>query len=215
LSAEHVGWAFRQKGLTPTRKLVLVALSDRCNKDTLRCDPTIVTLMDDTGLSDRAVKQALADLCDLGLIARTRPRKPDGSYGHNRFSFPKLRVVVEKPPGASPALPEAPHAPDPEAPHAPKPEVDLEPEVLLAAAPRQRNEIWDALTTMFGEATTPSAQTKRGKVCRELRGANATHDEILARGKRWPLHFDNATLTETALVNHWDRLGRKPLRAGR
>jgi hypothetical protein len=67
---------------------------------------------------------------------------------------------------------------------------------------------------MFGEPTTPSAVKLRGKITQELRTAGATPDEIMARGKRWPLHFDNATLTETALVKHWDRLGRKPLRAG-
>lgn len=207
MSAEHVGWAFRQKGLAPTRKFVLVALADRCNKDTLRCDPTVSRLAEDTGLGERAVRQALTDLCGAGLLARHRPRKKDGSYGHYRYSFPQLAVRVA-------ALPAAPGAGSPAAGDAAKPEVNLEPEELLAAAPRKRNEIWDALTHMFGEPTTPSAVKLRGKVTQELKSAQATADEILARGKRWPLHFDNATLTETALMKHWDRLGRKPLRAG-
>jgi len=85
-----------------------------------------------------------------------------------------------------------------------------------AAAPRKRapNEQWDALKVMFGEPTVPTAIRLRGKLAKELRDAGATFDEILRRGKRWPSHFENATLTETALVKHWDRLGRKPLRAG-
>jgi hypothetical protein len=66
---------------------------------------------------------------------------------------------------------------------------------------------------MFGEPTTPSATTARGKTCAELKAAGATPDEILARGKNWPNHFDGATLTEHALVKHWHTLARKPLRS--
>lgn len=68
---------------------------------------------------------------------------------------------------------------------------------------------------MFGEPATPTATRLRGKTAAELKQAGATAEEILARGKRWPLHFDGATLTETALVKHWATLPRKPLRAGR
>ena len=78
MSAEHVGWAFRQRGLTPTRKLVLVALADRCNKDTLRCDPSIRKIMDDTGLGERTVFRALLDLEEDGFIKRVQRTRPNG-----------------------------------------------------------------------------------------------------------------------------------------
>lgn len=84
--------------------------------------------------------------------------------------------------------------------------------VAVTGAPRQRNELWDALTEVFGEATTRSSQTLRGKVVSSLRAAGATPDEVVSRARSWPRHFDTATLTETALEKHWDALGRKPLR---
>ena len=215
MSAEHVGWAFRQKGLAPTRKFVLVALADRCNKDTLRCDPTVSRLAEDTGLGERAVRQALTDLCEAGLLTRHRPRKKDGSYGHYRYSFPQLAVRVAAPPAA-------PGAGSPAAGDAAKPEVNLEPEELLAAAPQnghrpkptraQRDEVWDTLTDIFGPALTRSAETLRGKHVASLAEAGATRDEIMRRAKAWPAHFDTATLTAAALEKHWDTLGRKPLR---
>lgn len=89
--------------------------------------------------------------------------------------------------------------------------------VSIATAPnaRPRNPIWDALTEVFGDATTETARTRRGKVCRSLTAAHATPDEILRRARSWPRHFDDATLTDLALEKHWDVLGRKPLRMTR
>lgn len=204
MSAEHVGWAFRQD-LPATRKFVLVALADRCNKDTLRCDPSIKRLMEDTGLGRMTVFRALEKLEEEGYIQRVERTRQNGSRTSSEYLFPSITVVrgeyQSDTGGGLTVIP-------------PEPEVRTRKEPSMPSA-RKRDEIWDALTHMFGEATTRSSQTKRGKMTRELREAGATYDEILARGKRWPLHFDNATLTETALVVHWDRLGRKPLRAGR
>lgn len=77
---------------------------------------------------------------------------------------------------------------------------------------RRRDEIWDALGAIFGEPTTRTAEKVRGKVVSSLRYAHADPAEIEVRAKRWPLHFDRATLTDLALEKHWDTLGRKPLR---
>lgn len=86
-------------------------------------------------------------------------------------------------------------------------------EGVLASKPtRERNPIWDALAVVFGEPTTTSNRTLRGKVSRSLTSAGATYEEILERAGRWPHHFTDAELTETALEKHWDRLGRPPLK---
>lgn len=82
-------------------------------------------------------------------------------------------------------------------------------------APRTRNVLWDTLTEIFGEPSTATARSLRGKVCVSLERAGATPDDVLKRARSWPRHFDNATLTETALEKHWDRLGRPPLRLER
>lgn len=84
-----------------------------------------------------------------------------------------------------------------------------------SASGRIRNPIWDALVEVFGEPSTDTARTLRGKVCSSLTRAGATPDEVLRRARSWPSHFSDATLTETALEKHWDALGRKPLRVSR
>jgi hypothetical protein len=42
--------------------------------------------------------------------------------------------------------------------------------------------------------------------------AGATGEEVVKRAKTWPNHFEKATLTDRALEDHWDKLGRPPLR---
>ena len=213
MSVDHVSWAFRQDVGSPTRKLVLVALAERCNRDTLICRPLIENVATDCNLSDRAARQAIKDLCDSNVISRRRRRRSDGSLSGYDYVFPRIQI------SAQPAAPDAgsPAAGD----AAQEPEVDLEPEELLAAEPqkrtngRPRNEIWDALAHIFGEPTTPSATKGRGKVAAELKEAGADPDEILKRAKSWPAHFNDATMTDHALARHWDTLGRQPLRSKR
>lgn len=83
----------------------------------------------------------------------------------------------------------------------------------LFPEPRPRNPVWDALSELFGEPTTDTNKRLRGKVVASLRRAGAEYQEIMTRAMSWPLHFPGATLTETALEKHWDRLARPPLRA--
>ena len=85
----------------------------------------------------------------------------------------------------------------------------------VTPASRKANPLWDALTEVFGDATTETARSRRGKVCRSLAAAGASPDEIVRRAKSWPRHFDDATLTELALEKHWDTLAHKPLRMAR
>lgn len=79
--------------------------------------------------------------------------------------------------------------------------------------PRPRDEVWDALVAIFGEPTTRSNRRLRNLIVVSLKEAGANYAEIHARVVAWSDHFPGATLTETALEVHWDRLGRPPLRA--
>lgn len=88
-------------------------------------------------------------------------------------------------------------------------------EVEPNGSTRERNPIWDALVEVFGEPSTDTARTLRGKVCSSLTRAGATPEDLIARARSWPRHFEDATLTETALEKHWDKLGRPPLRVTR
>lgn len=209
MSVQLIAWAYEQRVGSPTKKAVLLALANAANHHTGRCDPSIVRICEETELADRTVRRALVELCEARVISRERPRRSDGSLGRYRYVFPLVSSAAEPPVTESAGLPVTVTA---------EPEVNLEPEETFAndakAPPqeRPRNLIWDALTQVFGEATTESSRSRRGKVCRSLTAARASPEEIIQRARSWPRHFDDATLTETALEKHWDVLGRPPLR---
>lgn len=210
MSVHVTSWVLRNSRATLGSRLVLLCLADYADDKGGNCWPSVQTISNETLLSERQVQYALRHLEQIGEIA---VEEKGGGRRSTRYIVCMSGVQNLHPSsngrGATHCTPEV-------QPTAPDPSVEPPEEQPLAAAPRKRapNEQWDALKTMFGEPTTRSAQKLRGQVCAELRSAGATGPEILARGKRWPHHFENATLTETALLKHWDRLGRKPLRAG-
>lgn len=57
--------------MTPSASLVLITLSHCHNQETGRCDPSLATLCDKTGLSERAVRSAIRMLEGLRLVATT------------------------------------------------------------------------------------------------------------------------------------------------
>lgn len=81
------------------------------------------------------------------------------------------------------------------------------------ARTRPRNLVWDTLADVFGEPSTKTARSVRGKVVASLTQAGATPAEIHRRVVMWPLHYPDATLTDLALEKHWDALARPPLKA--
>lgn len=216
MSVQLIAWALEQKTGSITRKAVLVALANASNHHTGKCCPSVKRICREIEAGPTAVKNALAQLAEQGLISRERRRRQDGALGTYEYTFPHVKPAsdLETPDGQ----PGTRGVPSPGTRGVPlEPEVVLEPEEDLAAAPsgRPRNELWDALTAVFGDATTISAQSRRGRVIKSLRSARASPDEVISRARRWPLHFDDATLTETALEKHWDTLARPPLRRTR
>ena len=68
MSGYVVGWAFRQPDLTPTQKLVLVALADNAQDDG-KAWPGKATIADKTELSRASVYRAIGALVEKGLMA--------------------------------------------------------------------------------------------------------------------------------------------------
>lgn len=215
MSVQLLSWAYEQRLGSPTEKAVLLSLANASNHHTGRCDPSVLRIAHETELGESTVRKALCSLEEKGLISRDRKRRSDGTLGTYSFVFPHL-LAASNPPlpdSASPPLPDS----------AQEPEVNLEPRekpngfsrenpISDEKRARPRNELWDALTDVFGEATTRTAQTLRGKVCSSLTAARASPEDVAIRVRAWPRHFDNATLTETALEKYWDTLGRTPMR---
>ncbi len=72
--------AVKRLPVSPTQKLVLFCLADCHNGDTGRCDPTVATIMQITGLSNRAIATALIDLEALKHITARRERGARSTY---------------------------------------------------------------------------------------------------------------------------------------
>ena len=72
MSAPATFWAWEQKELTPTEKLVLLALANRHNKDTGKCYPSMTRMAADTGMCRRSVMRAIGKLEKSGLITTQR-----------------------------------------------------------------------------------------------------------------------------------------------
>jgi DNA-binding transcriptional MocR family regulator len=205
VSVQLIGWVLDQEGLHHKDKFVLVALANRANSDTGLCCPSLNRIADDTALSRSTVIRSLAALEDMGYIQKVSRHRENGSSTSNEYRFPSVTLTRGGFQGDTP--PSVTVTP-------PEPELRTRKEPSVAAAPRARprNPIWDTLTEVFGEPTTRSAQKVRGKVCSSLSAARASPEEIISRAKRWPLHFDGATMTDLALEKHWDTLARQPLR---
>lgn len=206
------------QGWTPAQKWALVELFCYCARhktegyvpSDLSLLPRAVTgrllsLAEDSGVLDRDEDDCLivhdwqrynpSDVTAAERMKRMRERNAERNAKRNGTRNKPVTPSVTT------------HARDP----VPSPAVTAD----AVTALRPRNELWDALTEVFGEARTETAKSLRGKVVRSLAQAGATPDEVLSRARSWPSHFDSATLTETALEKHWDALGRKPLRMPR
>lgn len=59
MSAKATFWAWKQRGLSASEKLVLLCLSDCHNGNTGRCDPSVTYISDNTGLHRETVMKAI------------------------------------------------------------------------------------------------------------------------------------------------------------
>ena len=198
-----MSWALRHSRSKLGDRLVLLALAEAAHDDGTYAFPKVATLAIRANLSERQVQRCLRNLVGLGEIEQTGQTKS----GTNIYSVTGY-IRHEggdnmSPPAGAGVTPTSPLGVTPTSP-----ELSVEPleEQPLAAKPRKRNGNWDALTSLFGDATTRTSQKLRGKVCASLDHAGATPDEIIGRAKRWRHVFPNAALTETALEKHWPLL---------
>jgi len=77
----------------------------------------------------------------------------------------------------------------------------------------RRNDIWDALVEAAKEPTTATARSNRGRCVKELLDAGATGEEVVYRAANYRQAWPGITLTDNALVKHWD-LFAEPVQPG-
>lgn len=83
--------AVRQIPMPPTTKLVAITLATYADYETGECFPSIQTLMDDTGLSNRAVIAHLKNIEKLGILIADRS---NGRRTYYRFDMENLTKAV-------------------------------------------------------------------------------------------------------------------------
>lgn len=89
MSLEATRWAKRQTTGSATRKAVLMALADYANADGFAW-PSQIAIAEETEMSERSVRSAIADLVELGLVERQSRRGSDGTRRTD-----KLRLTLE------------------------------------------------------------------------------------------------------------------------
>ncbi|ELW85697.1 MULTISPECIES: helix-turn-helix domain-containing protein [Acinetobacter] len=83
--------AVRQISMPPTTKLVAITLATYADYETGECYPSIQTLMDDTGLSNRAVGLHIKHIESLGILVVDRS---NGRRSYYRFDMENLTKAV-------------------------------------------------------------------------------------------------------------------------
>ena len=230
MSSRQLTLVWQVRGVSASEKAVLARLADLSNDDG-ECWPGQAKLGEDVGLSDRSVRRIIDRLEAAGLVSTVR-------VGKRRTNRYLLTLSGQNVSGgdSDPEEDEPVGIPvdDVKVIGHPRPVTDDGDRTSTSGGDRTpvsyppkkgpvrytrqidpksaRDEIWDALVDVFGDPTTDTNRTLRGKVAQSLFVAEADGQEILRRASMWPAHFPDATLTETALEKHWDRLGRPPLR---
>lgn len=74
MSGEVVGWAFRQRELSPTQKLVLVAIADNAQDDG-KAWPGKKLLIEKTGLGKSTIYRSIEQLTEAGLMELGRDER--------------------------------------------------------------------------------------------------------------------------------------------
>lgn len=202
--------------LDPTAFRVYVALGTFANGSG-ECFPSRSTLAELCRCSVDTVDRALRSLVSDEWITKTR-RKGDHGNASNLYT---INVNVEQatlftPSRTHAATPSRTHAATLAAPVRPEEDQGTGPKNLHPAAPaeRARDEVWDALSAVFGEPVTRGERALRGKVLRSLKEAGATGADVKHRCDAWDEHWrpdgkgSSPTLTVTALEKHWTALGQ-------
>lgn len=94
MSVKAINWAFEQQGLTPTQKVVLLAMADDADSDGL-CFPSWARLERRAEVSRSTVARAIKELAKKELVRRSNRY---GESGRQTSSLYELALDVLRPP---------------------------------------------------------------------------------------------------------------------
>jgi hypothetical protein len=112
MSLKAHNWAWSVPDLSPTQKLVLLRLADHADEDDCAW-PSIASVARATGLSDRAVRDAIRGLEAAKVIGTKHRAGKNGAPTSSRYRLNVAEVTAGTEPAAVPASPagSAPHSP--------------------------------------------------------------------------------------------------------
>ena len=113
-----------------------------------------------------------------------------------------------------PIAPNGALAPDATAPDAPGTALAVRAAPAAAVEPGHR-ELWDAFTSVFGEARGKTERQRRGEACKRAVEAHAVPEEIRQAAAHWPNVMSDATMTELGIVSNLGKLLTGPQVHGR
>lgn len=96
MSVQAITAAFAVQGVSPSEKLLLLALANYADADG-ECWPSQTTLTFDTGLSERTIRTALASLEASGLLSRQRRNRPNGSRTSDLITLTLPETIAARP----------------------------------------------------------------------------------------------------------------------
>jgi DNA-binding MarR family transcriptional regulator len=208
--------ASRESGLSPTCRLVALALSLHMSEKGDSCFPSVSTQAGETGLSERSVYRSIAELEERGWLVR--------DSGGGRQSNHYVAVIPDSGAGVSSQPDTSPLTESQGTPTTVSPEYDIEQDIendiedvgAPSARKRKRDPLWDVFDEKLGPVTNKGERGRRNMALRLIRESlngvseeeqvAALSEHIDSYRQRWP----SMDVTETAIANNWRLVTTEP-----
>lgn len=113
MSLEAITWAYKTEVGSPSRKAVLLVLANYADADDASSFPSRSRIEAMTELKTTAVKDALRDLEEMGVISKEARLRPNGSNSSNRYTINLEWSADDPSPGSQTTPPRSPDDPPP------------------------------------------------------------------------------------------------------
>ncbi len=208
MSVHAAKWAWSQDCPSPTAKLVLMALADHANADG-ECWPTMKTVAELAGVSQRSVHNHVKALETAGLVERVERRMHGGQFRGWTFRLAMSTSGSQLPVEGdcqrqSEVVASGSRLPLPVAASFRSRTVS-EPSGTVS----RRDELFEAIAEACGinwRRLTKPARGELNAAVKELRAIDVTAADVGPAARAYRREWPNATLTPSALAKHAPRL---------
>jgi hypothetical protein len=204
VSVEALSWVFQHSQATLGARLVLLALANHAHEDGSKAFPSVRTIAARAKLSERAARDALRRLEDLGEIE---------AEGFSEYGTVVYRIKM----GAAKSADPRKKKPKKTSPTSPEPSIEKNDGKANALPSRERGRdpLFDALAVACG-LRLDAIPREQARVCgvatAELRAIGVEPGDIAPAVRRYRMRYPGAAATPKAVANHWAEIA-PPARA--